>query len=62
MGDPFCCTESGHTDLHVGGLLQQTDAEGMHLLRAHSNTRWQCVSVASGHLAGCPDKKFAASS
>lgn len=25
----FCCTESGRTDLHVGGPLQQTDAEGM---------------------------------
>lgn len=25
MGDPF---QSSPTDLHVGGLLQQTDAEG----------------------------------
>lgn len=52
VADPFCCTESGHTDLHVGGPWQQTDAEGMHPLRARSNTRWQCVSVAAGHLAG----------
>lgn len=29
MADPSCCTESGHSDLSVGGLLQQTDAAGM---------------------------------
>lgn len=57
MEDPYGCTESEHTGLRVGGPLQQTHAGGMNPLRAQSNTRWQCVSVASGHLAGCLDRK-----
>lgn len=40
-------------DFHVGGPLQQTDTDGMLPLRAQSNTRWQCASVAAGHLPGC---------
>lgn len=28
-----------------------------HLLRAHSSTRWQCVSVTAGHLGGRLDRE-----
>lgn len=31
-------------------------SELRHPLRAHCNTRWHCVSVAAGHLAGCLDR------
>ena len=53
VGDPF---HSGPADLHVGGLLQQTDAEGLRSRSARSNSRWQCESAASGHVAGCLDR------
>lgn len=57
---PFVALSQDIQYLHVGGLLQQTDAEGMNSrypFRAHCNTRWQCVSVAAGHLAGCLDRR-----
>lgn len=51
VGDPF---QSSPTDLHVGGLLQQTDAEGLRcqsVVFRHQMAVWFCSFWTSGWVS-----------